>query len=170
MAFGTDDTPPCRSEKHSKKNNDPTASSHLTGHTKASLPHDVAGGRARAAHAQTQALALPVGAAAQEFVPSLGDVPAVDPAEEALDQEGWTIADDVCTMTPLALGYFGISRLISLDGPTPTIRELQRTPNPAGGYTSHLMVDYRRHVAEIHRWHAKPLYDEPKDFRIESRF
>ena len=59
-------------------------------------------------------------------------------------------ADDVCTMTPSALGYFGISQLILFDGPTPTIREPQRTPNLARGYTSHLMVDYRRHVAKIH--------------------
>jgi hypothetical protein len=45
-------------------------------------------------------------------------------------------------MTPFALGYFGISRLILFDGPTPTIWEPQRTPNLAGGYTPHLMVDY----------------------------
>ena len=32
------------------------------------------------------------------------------------------------------------------------------------------MVDYRRHVAEIHRQRAQPLYDEPKDLRIEYRF
>ena len=143
MASSSDDTPPCRSEKRSKKNNDPVASSRPTRHTKASLPHDATcgrGGRACAAHAQTQA--PPVGAAAREFVLGLGDVPAVDPAKEALDQEGQTIADDVCTMTPSALGYFGISRLIPFDGPTPTIQEPQRTPNPAGGYTPHWMVDY----------------------------
>ena len=105
-----------------------------------------------------------------KFILGLGDVPAINPAEEALDQEGWTIADDVCTMIPFALGYFGISRLIPFDGPTPTIREPQRTPNPAGGYTPHLMVDYHRHVAEIHRQHAQALYDETKDLRIEYRF
>ena len=65
---------------------------------------------------------MPVGAAAREFIPGLGDVPTVDPDEEALDQEGWTIADDVCTMAPFALGYFGISRLILFDGPTPSIQ------------------------------------------------
>ena len=32
------------------------------------------------------------------------------------------------------------------------------------------MVDYHRHVARIRRWHAQPLYDEPKDLRIEYRF
>ena len=108
--------------------------------------------------------------ASQEFVLGLGDVLAVDLTEEALDQEGRTIGDDVCTMTPLALGYFGISRLIPFDGPTPTIREPQRTPNPARGYTPHLMVNYRRHMAEIHRRRAQPLYDEPKDLRNEYRF
>ena len=32
------------------------------------------------------------------------------------------------------------------------------------------MVDYHRHVAEIHRQHAQALYDETKDLRIEYRF
>ena len=70
MASSSDVTPPRCSEKCSKKNNDPTASSHPIGHTKESLPHDAASG-----HAQTQAPALPIGAAAREFVLSLGDVP-----------------------------------------------------------------------------------------------
>jgi len=171
MASSGDASPPHHSEKSSKRTQDPTASSWPTAHTKASLYHDAIGGhgaRAHAAHAQAQA--PPVGAATRVFIPGLGDVPTIDPAKEALDQEGRTIADDVCTMTPLALGYFGISRLIPFNGPTPTIREAQRNPNPAGGYTPHLMVDYRRHVAEIHCRCAQPLYDEPKDLRIEYRF
>jgi len=88
MASSGDDSPPRHSEKRSKKNNDLTASSRLTGRTKASLPHDAAsgrGGHAHAACAQTQAPASPVGAAAWEFIPSLGDVPAIDPAKKALD-------------------------------------------------------------------------------------
>jgi len=97
-------------------------------------------------------------------------MPIVDPTKEALDQERQTITDDVCTMTPSAPGYFGISRLIPFNGSTPTIQKAQRTPNLAGGYTPHLMVDYHRHVAEIHRQHAQPLYDETKDLRIEYRF
>ena len=32
------------------------------------------------------------------------------------------------------------------------------------------MVDYHRHVVEIHRRRAQPLYDETKDLRIEYRF
>ena len=75
------------------------------------------------------------------------DVPVVDPTEEALDQEGRTIAEDVRTMTPPSgPGYFGISRLLPFVGPTPFIQEPQRTPNPTSGYTPHLMVDYCRHV------------------------
>jgi len=174
MASSGDDTPPCHSEKRSKKNNDTTTSSCPTGRTKASLPCDAAGGHgacACAARAQTQALAPPIGAAAQEFIPGLGDVPAIDPAEEAFDQEERTIAEDVCTMTPpFGSGYFGINRLLPFAGPTPSIWEPQRTPNPAGGYTPYLMVDYHHHVAEIHRRRAQPLYDEPKDLRIEYRF
>ena len=73
-------------------------------------------------------------------------------------------------MTPSALDYFGISRLIWFDGPTPTIWEPQRTPNPAGGYTPHLQVDYHRYVAEIRRHRAQHLYDEPKDLSIEYWF
>ena len=139
MASSSDDTPLHRSEKRSKKNNDTAATSRSTGRTKASLSHDATGGRgahARAVRAQAQA--PPVGVAAREFVPSLGDVLAVNPADEALDQEGRTIADDVRTMTPSAPSYFVISRLIRFDGPTPTIREPQRTPNLAGGHAPHL--------------------------------
>ena len=97
-------------------------------------------------------------------------MPIVGPAEEDLDQEGRTIAKDVCTMTPSTLGYFGVSRLVPFTRPPPSIQEPQRTPNPASGYTPHLMVDYRHHVAEICRRHAQHLYDEPKDLRIEYRF
>ena len=64
-------------------------------------------------------------------------------------------------MTPSAPGYFGISHLIWFDGPTP-IWEPQRTPNPARGYTPHLQVDYRRHVAEIRHRRAQHLYDGPR--------
>jgi len=32
------------------------------------------------------------------------------------------------------------------------------------------MVDYHCHVSEIHRRRVQPLYDEPKDLRIEYRF
>ena len=126
-----------------------------------SFPRDAAGGHVAHAHAQAQAPALPVGAAAREFIPNTGDVPVVDPTEEALDQEGRTIAKDVYTMTPSALGYFG---------PTPTIRAPQHTPNPTRGYTPHLMVDYHHQVAKIHCRCAQHLYDEPKDLRIEYQF
>ena len=124
MASSGDDTPPHRSEKCSKQNQDHAESSRTTGHSKASLPRDAAGGHgahARAARAQAQALASPVGAVGQEFVPGIGDVPIVDPTEESLDQEGRTIAEDVCTMTPSALGYFGVSWLVPFVGPTPSI-------------------------------------------------
>ena len=89
MASSGDPSPLCHSEKRSKWTQDPIASSQSTGRTKASLSHDATGGRgahARAVRAQAQA--PPVGAAAREFVPSLGDVPAIDPSKEALDQEG----------------------------------------------------------------------------------
>ena len=139
MASSGDASPPHCSEKRSKRTQDPAASSQLTRRTKASLSCDAVGGHGAHAHAaRAQAQAPLVGATALEFVPGLGDVPTVDPAEEALDQEGQTIADNVCTMTPSALGYFGISRLIWFDGPTPTIWEPQRTPNLAVGYTPHL--------------------------------
>ena len=113
MASSGDDTHPHRSEKRSKRNQDRAEFSWPTGRTKASLPHDAVGGhgaRVRGARAQAQALASPVGTGAREFVLVIGDVPVVDPSEEALDQVGRTIAADVCTMTPPSgLGYFGVS-------------------------------------------------------------
>ena len=84
MASSGDASPPRRSEKRSKQTQDPTAPSQPTGHTKASLSCDAAGGRG----ARAQAQAPPVGVAAREFIPSLGDVPTIDAAEEAIDQEG----------------------------------------------------------------------------------
>ena len=104
MASSGDASPPHRSEKRSRQTQDPAVPSQPTGCTKVSLSHDATGGRG--AHARAQAQASPIGAVAQEFVPGLGDVPTIDPTEEALDQEGRTIADDVSTMTPSALGYF----------------------------------------------------------------
>ena len=57
-------------------------------------------------------------------MPGIGVVPVVDPAEEALDQEGRTIAEDVCTMTPPSgPSYFGVSQLVPFAGPTPSIQE-----------------------------------------------
>ena len=89
MVSSGDTSPSHHSEKHTKRTQDPTAPSRLTGHTKASLSHHTAGGHgvhAHAAHAQAQA--SPVGAAAREFIPGLGDEHAIDPTEEALNQEG----------------------------------------------------------------------------------
>ena len=86
MASSGDASPPHRSEKHSKRTQDPTASSQPTRRTKASLSCDAVGGHGAHAHAaRAQAQAPLVGATALEFVPGLGDVPTVDPAEEALD-------------------------------------------------------------------------------------
>ena len=104
MASSVDASPPRCSEKHSKQTQDPTASSQLTGRTKASLSHDAVGGRGACAHdAHAQAQAPLIGAAAREFVPGIGDVPVVDPAKEALDQERRNIADDVCTTTMMMM-------------------------------------------------------------------
>ena len=62
---------------------------------------------------------------AQEFVLGLGDVPIIDPTEEALDQAGRTIAADVCTMNPPSgLGYFGVSHLVPFQGPLPQFGSL----------------------------------------------
>ena len=55
MVSSGDASPPCRSEKRSKRTQDPLASSRMTGHTKASLYRDATGGHgahARAARAQ----------------------------------------------------------------------------------------------------------------------
>ena len=86
MASSGDASYPHPSEKRSKRTQDLAASSRPPGRTKASLSHDATGGhgaRARAACAQAQA--PPIGATAWVFIPGLGDVPAIDPTEEALD-------------------------------------------------------------------------------------
>ena len=89
MASSGDASPPRRSKKRSKRTQDLATSSRPTRRTKVSLSHDAAGGHgSHACAARALAQALPIGAAAWEFIPSLGDVPAVDPAKEALDQEG----------------------------------------------------------------------------------
>ena len=54
MASGSDESPPRRHEKRSKKNQDPTDTSKPSGYTKATWSHDVGGarGRGRAARAR----------------------------------------------------------------------------------------------------------------------
>ena len=113
-----------------------------------------------------------MGATAWQFVLGIRDVTVTDPTEDALDQAGHTIDLEVCPRTPPnGIISFGESRLVPFQGPTPTIREPQRTLNPAGGYTPHLSVDYSCDVQRLRQQHARNLYEEEgKDLRIEYRF
>ena len=124
MASSDDDSPPQHQEKRSKKNNDPVGSSKPSGCIKATCSRDAGGthGRGRAAHASgVQAPVAPpsanppprVGAQQWEFVPSIGVIPTIDEAKEALKQAGRTIASDVCPRTPpRGPTHFGESHLV----------------------------------------------------------
>jgi len=121
MASSGDDSPPRREEKRSKRTPDPVISSQPSGRTKAVLRLGGDRARGRGARGRGQGADPPfVGAARTEFVPGIGNVPVVPVAEEALQQEGQTIAPDVCPRTPPSgPSFFPISRLAPFQGVTP---------------------------------------------------
>ena len=121
MASSGDDSPPRRQEKRSKRTQDPAGSSRPFGRTKAVLRLGGDRARGRGARGRGQGADPPfVGAARTEFVPDIGNVPVVPAAEEALQQEGQTIAPDVCPRTPPSgHSFFPISRLTPFQGVTP---------------------------------------------------
>jgi len=121
MASSDDDSPPRRQEKRSKRTPDPVVSSQPSGRTKAVLRLGGDRARGRGARGRGQGADPPfVGAARTEFVPDIGNVLVVPAAEEALQQEGQTIAPDVCPRTPPSgPSFFPISRLTPFQGVTP---------------------------------------------------
>ena len=132
-----DGSPSCRKEKSSKKNQDPVVP-RPSGHTKAACPHTGADGSC-AAHCRddqgSSAVAPPPAPA------SVGDVPIVDEEEEALERADRTIAaPPICTPTTRP-GF--ISQLVPFSSVLPIMREPAMAPNPAGGWTPPLPVDYR---------------------------
>ena len=160
-----DDNPLRRQEKRSKRNQDHAATPKPSGRTKDTCPYDGAGGsRARAKGArgrggQGSAVAPPP-PLARTFI---GDDPIVDEEEEALEQVGRTIVAEVAS-TPCQGPSF-ISEVVTFDGPLPVMREPQLAPNPCGGFTPPLPIDYHHKVWDIRTMQGRNLYaEDEKDF------
>ena len=130
-------SPSCHQEKRSKKNQDHTAIPKLPGRTKASYQRGGAGGsRAARRHVdQGSSAAAPPPAPAP-----VGAEPMVDEEEEALDRAGCTLAVPPLRTPPR--GPPGMFQLVPFTGVSPIMREPTMAPNPTGGWTPPLLVDY----------------------------
>ena len=113
-----------------------------SGHTKAACTHTSAGG-SHAVHRRD-------GHGSSAIAPShqahayVGDDPIVDDEEEALEHAGHTIAVlPICT--PCRSLDF-VSELIPFMGDLPVMLEPAMAPNPCGGWTPPLSVDYHHRV------------------------
>ena len=109
-------------------------------------PCDGAGGsraQAKGAHGrggQGSAVAPPPHPA-RAFV---GDDLIVDKEEEALEPASRTIAAEISHIP--CSGPAFVSDLVSFMGPLPVLWEPQLAPNPCGGFTPPLPIDYRHKV------------------------
>ena len=146
-------SPSCHQEKHSKKNQDRAAVPKPSSHTKVACKRGGAGG-SRAAHRRDDH--GPSAAAPPPAPAPIGDVPMVDEEEEALDRAGRTIAAPP-THT-LTHGLRFVSQLVSFTGVSPIMREPAMAPNPAGGWTPPLPMDYRHRVKDIRSMRGRNLY------------
>ena len=72
---------------------------------------------------------------------SIGDVPVLDAEEEALERAGRTIAAPPIRTPTHGPGF--VSELVPFPRVLPIMREPTMAPNPAGGWTPPLPVDYR---------------------------
>ena len=153
-------------EKRSKKTQDRAAVPKPPGRTKASYSRGGAGGSRAARGRGVQGSSAVVPPPALAFV---GDMPIIDEAEEALDHAGCTIATPPIR-TPTR-GPVGVSQLVPFTGVSPIMREPTMAPNPAGGCTPPLPVDYRHRVKDIRYHRNRNLYaEDEKDLRLEYRF
>ena len=142
-------------EKHSKKNQDRAAVPKPPGHTKASYSRGGAGGSCAARRHDDQGASA---AAPPPALAPIGDVPMVDEEEEALERAGCTIATPPIR-TPTR-GPVGVSQLVPFTGVSPIMRGPAMAPNPAGGWTPPLPVDYRHRVKDIRYNRNMNLYAE----------
>ena len=148
-------SPSHHQEKRSKKNQDHATVPRLSGCTKASYQRGGASG-SRAAHRrddQGSSTAAPPPALA--FV---GDVLIVDEEEEALECVGRTIAAPPIHTTSTGLSF--VSQFVPFPGVSPIMWEPAMAPNPAGGWTPPLPVDYRHRVKDIRSMRGRNLYAE----------
>jgi len=159
-------SPSRRKEKRSKKNQDPAAVPRPSGHTKAACPRTSASGSraGRRRDDQGSSAAAPPPAPA-----SIGDVPIVDAEEEALEHAGRTIAAPPTRTLTRGLGF--ITTLVPFPGVSLIMWEPTMAPNPAGGWTPPLPVDYHHWVQDIRSMRGRNLYaEDEKDLRLEYRF
>jgi len=148
-------SPSCNREKRSKKNQDHATVPKPSGRTKVACKRGGAGGSCAARHRDDQGAS----AAAPPPTPApVGDVSMVDEEEEALDRAGRTIAAPP-THT-LTHGLRFVSQLVSFTGVSPIMREPAMAPNPAGGWTPPLLVDYHHWVKDIRFNRNRNLYAE----------
>ena len=82
----------------------------------------------------------------------------VDEEEKALDRARCTIAAPP-TRTPTHGPGF-VSQLVPFMGVSPIMREPAMAPNPAGGWTPPLPMDYRHRVKDIRSMRGRNLYAE----------
>jgi len=133
-----DGSPSRHQEKRSKKNQDRATVPKLSGRSKVACKHGGAGG----SHATHRRDDQGSSAAAPPPTPTpIRDVPMVDEEEEALDHAGCTIAAPPTHTPTRGLGF--VSQLVPFTGVSPIMREPTMAPNPAGGWTPPLPVDYR---------------------------
>ena len=153
-------------EKRSKKNQDHAAVPKPPGRTKASYKRGGPTGSRAARGRGDQGSSAAVPPPALAFV---GDMPIVDEAEEALERAGRTIATPPIR-TPTR-GPAGVSQLVPFTGVSPIMQEPAMAPNPAGGWTPPLPVDYHHRVKDIRFNRNQNLYaKDEKDLRLEYRF
>ena len=158
-------SPSRHQKKHSKKNQDGATIPKPSGRTKAACKRGAGGGSRAAHHHDDQGAST----AAPPAPAPVGDVPMVDEEEEALDHAGRTIAAPP-THTPTRGSGF-VSQLVPFTGVSSIMREPTMAPNPAGGWTPPLPVDYRHRVKDIRFNRGRNLYaEDEKDLRLEYRF
>ena len=158
MFFATMDggSPSCRQEKRSKRNQDCIAVAKPTGRTKAVCPCTGAEGSRAARHCDGQGSF--VVASSHQADAYVGDDPIVDDEEEALERASHTIAaPPTCTPTH---GPGFVTQLVLFTSVSLIMQEPAMAPNPAGGWTPPLPVDYHHWVKDIRSNRGRNLYAE----------
>ena len=137
-------SPSRHKEKRSKKNQDRAAVPKPSSRTKVAYQHGGAGG----SHAASRRVDQGSSAAAPPPAPTpIRDVPIIDEEEESLEHAGRTIAAPPVRTPTTGPGF--VSQLVPFTGVSPIMREPAMAPNPAGGWTPPLPVNYHHRVKDI---------------------
>ena len=84
----------------------------------------------------------------------------VDEEEEALEHASCTIAAPPVRTSACSPRF--VSQLVPFPGISSIMREPAMAPNPAGGWTPPLPVDYHHRVKDIKSMRGRNLYAEDK--------